>query len=156
MPKISDSEVSEIVNCHRKKRDLNTTNDSALSSDQKMDISLLDPQFDKWMMDNEALNGVLNQRVTKQKNVEFRQRCEAWKKRVSERKRIKKRTLEQGRKIREDFEIFLKDIETDSHAIRACQSDFHNLVEDLQTTRKDEKIHNDFLAQVTDLSVLET
>ena len=71
-------------------------------------------------MDNEALNGVLNQRVTKQKNVEFRLRCEAWKKRVNERKRIKKRTLEQGKKIREDFEVFLKDIETDSHAIRAC------------------------------------
>jgi hypothetical protein len=65
VPKMSESEIGEIVNVHRKKKDLNTTNDSALSNDSKMDISLLDAQFDKWMMDNEALNGVLNQRVTK-------------------------------------------------------------------------------------------
>jgi hypothetical protein len=48
LPKITEQEVGEILNAHRKKRDLNTTNDSIISNDTKMDISLLDPQFDKW------------------------------------------------------------------------------------------------------------
>lgn len=60
VPKITENEVNDILNAHRKKKDLNATTDSALSSDVKMDIGLLDPQFDKFMMDNEALNGVLN------------------------------------------------------------------------------------------------
>jgi hypothetical protein len=97
-------------------------------------------------MDQEALSGVLNVRVTKQKNVEFRQKCEAWRKRQNERKRIKKRTFEQGKKIRQDFETYLKNFESDRDIVTNCQTDYHNLVEDLMKTRKCEKIENDLLS----------
>lgn len=107
-----DSEISEILYAHKKKQGVNTTTDSVMSNDPRMDITLLDPQFDKWLMDNEALNGVLNARVTKGKNQEFRLKLNAWKSRVTERKRIKKRTFEQGKKIRDDFQNFIKDLDT--------------------------------------------
>lgn len=69
---MAESEIYEILSAHRKKQGLNQTNDSFTSSDMRMDMTLLDPQFDKWIMDQEALSGVLNVRVTKQKNVEFK------------------------------------------------------------------------------------
>lgn len=49
------------------------------------------------------MSGVLNPALTKKKNVEFRQKLEAWKRRKPERKRIQTRLFEQGKKIREEF-----------------------------------------------------
>lgn len=94
MPKITDSEVVEIMNAHKKKKDLNSTDLSISSNEIRMDVSLLDSQFDKFLLDQESLNGVLNSKVTKQKNAEFRLKIEAWKKRVIKRKKTKLRTIE--------------------------------------------------------------
>lgn len=101
------------------------------------------------------MNGVLNARVTKQKNQEFKLKLDAWKKRPNERKRIKKRTFEQGKKVREDFEHFIRSFDHDGQTIRNCQGDYHNLVEDLQKTRKEEKTFNDLLQLLPDVGVLE-
>lgn len=43
VPKMLDSEISEILYAHRKKQGLNQTNDSIMSNDVRMDVSLLDP-----------------------------------------------------------------------------------------------------------------
>jgi len=93
IPKITDSEVVEIMNAHKKKKDLNSTDLSISSNEIRMDVSLLDSQFDKFLLEQESLNGVLNSKVTKQKNDEFRSKLNAWEKRVIKRKKTKLRTI---------------------------------------------------------------
>jgi hypothetical protein len=38
----------------------------------RLELSQLDPLFDKWLIENEAMSGILNQGVTKKNNFEFR------------------------------------------------------------------------------------
>ena len=45
----------------------------------------------------------MNVKLIKQKNVEFRQKLDVWKKRLDERKRQIKRIFEHGKKAREAF-----------------------------------------------------
>ena len=113
MPKITDSEVVEIMNAHKKKKDLNSTDLSISSNEIRMDVSLLDSQFDKFLLDQESLNGVLNSKVTKQKNAEFRLKIEAWKKRVIKRKKTKLRTIELYQAIQKDFQKFITEFENE-------------------------------------------
>lgn len=56
-------------------------------ADPRVDINVLDAIFDKWYKDQEAVSGVLNVKVTRNKNIEFRKTLESWKKRVKERAR---------------------------------------------------------------------
>ena len=81
------------MNAHKKKKDLNSTDLSISSNEIRMDVSLLDSQFDKFLLEQESLNGVLNSRVTKQKNDEFRSKLNAWEKRAIKRKKTKLRTI---------------------------------------------------------------
>lgn len=60
----------------------------------KLDLSLIDAQFDKWVREEETLSGVLNIKLTKTKNTDLKMKFEAWKKRSTERVRIKKRTFD--------------------------------------------------------------
>ncbi len=46
-----------------------------MSSEIKVDIAQLDPLFDKWLLDNEAMSGVLNPKVTKENNKCFVLKC---------------------------------------------------------------------------------
>lgn len=43
-------------------------------------------------------------KLIKQKNVEFRQKLDAWKKRLEERKRVQKRAHEHGKRLRAAFD----------------------------------------------------
>ena len=56
-----------------------------------MDLTTIDAMFDKWYREEEALSTVLNMKVIKQKNIDLRQKIEAWKRRLDERKRLQKR-----------------------------------------------------------------
>ena len=60
----------------------------------KLDLTLIDAQFDKWVREEETLSGVLNIKLTKTKNTDLKLKFEAWKKRSAERVRIKKRTFD--------------------------------------------------------------
>ena len=60
----------------------------------KLDLTLIDAQFDKWVREEETLSGVLNVKLTKTKNTDLKLKFEAWKKRSAERVRIKKRTFD--------------------------------------------------------------
>lgn len=74
-------DVPGIVSAFRRRNKdmLNTTQDSAASAgDGKMDLTLLDPLFDKFLKDQEALSGVLNPLVTKKNNESFRKKLTSW------------------------------------------------------------------------------
>lgn len=101
------------------------------------------------------MSGVLNPKVTKENNKCFVLKCQAWTRRAKERKLIKKRTFDQGKKIRADFEGMLQEFPQERQVLQRCLTDYHNLVEDLQTTRKQEKVSNDFLAQLSQQATLE-
>jgi hypothetical protein len=60
----------------------------------------LDILFDKWYLEELTLSGVLNVKVTKMKNLDFRLKMDAWRKRDKERDRMKKRVFEHGGQIR--------------------------------------------------------
>ena len=48
----------------------------------------MDALFDKWFKEEENLSGALNMKLIKQRNMELRQKLEAWKKRLDERRRV--------------------------------------------------------------------
>lgn len=101
------------------------------------------------------MSGVLNQGLTKKKNVEFRQKLESWKKRKPERKRIQARTFEQGKQIREELQKLLVDFEHDKSPVADALVQFENVVEDLQRVRKEEKVCNDLLSLLPESSLVE-
>lgn len=68
--------------------------------DLKLDLAVVDNGFDKWYKEEENLSGALNMKLIKQKNLEFRMKLDAWKKRGEERKRHIKRTFDHGKKLR--------------------------------------------------------
>ena len=68
--------------------------DSQTSQFIRIDVTLIDQQFDKWIREEETLSGVLNVKLTKQRNTELKQKYDAWRRRISERQRIKKRTFD--------------------------------------------------------------
>ena len=98
MPQINDTDFTDIMAVFKKKGgNANTlTREDSLNKDlreqARIDLNELDKLFDKWLIENESLTGALNQNLTKKKNAELRLRIEAWRKRVNERARIKKRT----------------------------------------------------------------
>jgi hypothetical protein len=101
VPKAIEADLLEIFNFYGKKN--STFMPELDAAPSRLDLAVLDTHFDKWLIENEALSGVMNRDLTKRKNQEFRQRLEAWKRRANERKRYKKRIFDQGKKIREEF-----------------------------------------------------
>lgn len=81
MPKVEEKEINDTFRaCIPKKSSMNHSqilddslsvseiNRSSIIDNRQADVTLLDPLFDKWFIDQEALNGVLNVKVTKDKN----------------------------------------------------------------------------------------
>lgn len=52
----------------------------------RIDIQILDNLYQKWIEEDQTLNGVLNSKITKQLNMDFRFKIESWKRRKQERK----------------------------------------------------------------------
>lgn len=102
-PRASEADLTEMFNFYGKKNQNSSFMPELDAAPTRLDLGVLDTHFDKWLIENEALSGVLNRDLTKRKNQEFRQRLEAWKRRANERKRYKKRIFDQGKKIREEF-----------------------------------------------------
>ena len=80
----------------------------------------MDLDFNTWFQKEESLNGVLNMKVIKQKNADLRQKLEAWKKRAEERKRLKRRTFEHGKKLREIFSKLSHDFNIEKEKVIEC------------------------------------
>ena len=124
-------------------------------ADPRVDISVLDGIFDKWYKDQEAVSGVLNVKVTRNKNIEFRKTLESWKKRVKERARQKKRIFERGKQLRAAFENYQDYFDIDKEKIVSCSIHYNDLTESLAKERKEEKIINDLLIKLPESTYIE-
>ena len=51
-----------------------------------LDTGILDQMYEKWAQEDDSLSGVLNVKLTKAKNADFRLKMDAWKNRATERK----------------------------------------------------------------------
>lgn len=60
--------------------------------DIKLDVGILDTAYEKWAKEDDSLSGVMNAKLTKVKNADIRLKLDAWKNRVTERKKQKKLT----------------------------------------------------------------
>ena len=72
--------------------------------DIRLDLTIFDNIYDKWAAEDDSLSGVLNTKLTKQKNADFRLKLDSWKNRKTERKNLKKRWFEHGKSLRKCFE----------------------------------------------------
>jgi hypothetical protein len=61
------------------------------NSNFKLDLQIMDNAYEKWLREEDSLQGVLNVKMIKAKNTDFKQKIDAWKRRVDERRRVKKR-----------------------------------------------------------------
>lgn len=69
-------------------------------NDIRLDLTILDNMFDKWMAEDDSLSNDLNPKFIKQMNVDLRLKIESWVNRKAERKNIKKRWFEHGKALR--------------------------------------------------------
>ena len=106
---------------------------------------MVDGFFDKWFREEENLSGALNMKLIKQRNVELRQKLDAWKKRVEERRRVQRRAFEHGKRLRGAFEKTQDDFNIEKEKVIACVIDYNQFHEGKERTEKEEKIINDFL-----------
>ena len=70
----------------------------------RLDLQIVDAIYDKWASEDDSLSGVLNTKLTKQKNADFRLKLDSWKNRTTERKNLKKKWFEHGKALRKCFE----------------------------------------------------
>lgn len=107
------------------------------------------------------MSGVLNVKVIKQKNVDLRLKLDTWRKRMEERKRLKKRTYEHGKKLREVFIKFSHDFTIEKDKVLDCIIHYNQYCEDKTSFEIQEKVVNDFLcmlpesAQILEIKDLE-
>ena len=130
--------------------------DDSVMTDPRVDINILDGLFDKWFKDQEAVSGVLNIKVTRNKNIEFRKTLESWKKRTKERLRLKKRIFERGKQLRAAFEKYQDYFDIDKEKIVSCSINYNDMTESLAKERKEEKVLNDLLARLPESTYIET
>jgi hypothetical protein len=116
----------------------------------RLDLIPVDAMFDKWYREEEALSTVLNMKVIKQKNIDLRQKLEAWKRRLEERKRLQKRASTQYQKLKTAMERHQEDFNMEKERVIACVLSFLQFYEDKEQIEKEEKIINDFLCQLPD------
>lgn len=106
--------------------------------------------FKKWKDEESSLSEILNTKLTKIRNQEWRNKLESWKARKSERASIKKRFLEQEVAMREflqsQFELFTNAKKT----VYDCQVKYDEFVNNTRFFRKDAKVINNFLAEIPD------
>lgn len=118
----------------------------------KFDLTALDERYSKWAQEDDSLSGVLNVKLTKQKNQEFRDKLKAWRARKQERKIQKKRRFEQMVQLREAFEQQRALYQTGSNQgkIAAVIDEFNQFDDAYKTLCKECKVINDFLAELPD------
>lgn len=85
-------------------------------------------------------------KVIKQKNADLKLKLEAWKKRLEERKRLKRRTFEHGKKLREIFSKLSHDFNIEKEKVIECIINYNYLAEEKDKYDLEEKIINDFLS----------
>jgi len=118
--------------------------------DLRLDLAIMDQQYAKWAEEDQSMASILGNKQTKQRNLDFRQKLESWKKRVVERKAKGKSTVDQGLLLRNFFDDQLKQYNQDRDRVEKCIQDYNNFAEDMKLRRKENKVINDFLANLPD------
>ena len=67
----------------------------------RLDLHVVDAMFKKWKDEESSLSEILNTKLTKIRNQEWRNKLESWRARKSERASIKKRFQEQAEAMKE-------------------------------------------------------
>jgi len=110
----------------------------------------LDDKYAKWAQEDDSMSGVLNVKLTKIKNADFRLKLDAWRHRRQERKIQKKRRYEQMVLLREEFERYRQLFTTGSNQekIAICIHDFSEFDEEFKHLYKEVKVINDFMCEL--------
>jgi hypothetical protein len=114
----------------------------------KLDLTIVDGLYDKWAAEDDSLSGVLNVKLTKQKNADFRLKLDSWKNRKTERKNLKKRWFEQGKGIRKSFEESKSLFNMDKNLLLDCIDKYNIFCDDNAKLVKETKIINNFLCEL--------
>lgn len=67
----------------------------------RLDLSILDASYKKWLEEDASMGEILDTKVTKAKNAAFRQKLDSWKNRLNDRVAIKKRNADHGKQLRD-------------------------------------------------------
>ena len=108
--------------------------------DLKLDLAIVDNTFDKRFKEEESLNGVMNMKLIKIKNIDFRLKLEAWKRRLDERSRQLRRAFEHGKKLRTVFDKYQDDFNREKERVISCVLDYNTFTEVKDKTQKDQKV----------------
>jgi hypothetical protein len=121
-------------------------------NEMRVDVALLDQLYDKWAEEDDSMSDVLNVKITKSKNADFRLKIDAWRARAKERKANHKRNFEHGKALRDVMERQLQNFNLDRDKMHECISAYNVLAEDMKARYKENKIINNFLAELQDAS----
>ena len=116
-----------------------------------LDLGILDAIYFKWAQEDD-MSGVLNVKLTKAKNADFRLKMDQWKARKNERKQGKKRMFENGKALRAEFEKSKTLFNMDRELILKCLDEFYDFDEKAEMLRKDNKTINNFLGELPETS----
>jgi hypothetical protein len=117
-------------------------------ADLRMDMGIVDSQYQKWADEDDNLSGVLNVKITKQKNADLRLKIEAWKNRQNERKSIKKRNYDHGKALREFFNKSIETFNLEKERVVECLDNYYTFVEDMKKLARENKLINNFLGEL--------
>jgi predicted CopG family antitoxin len=99
-------------------------------NDIRLDLSIVDNIYDKWAQEDDSLSGVLNTKLTKQKNADFRLKLDAWKNRETERKKLKKTWFEHGKGLRKCYEESKRLFNMDKNLLLECIDKYNVFCDD--------------------------
>ena len=117
-------------------------------ADLRMDMGIVDGQYQKWADEDDNLSGVLNVKITKQKNADLKLKIEAWRNRQNERKGIKKRNYDHGKALREFFKKSIETFNLEKERVVACLDNYNTFVEDMKKLARENKLINNFLSEL--------
>lgn len=117
-------------------------------SEMRIDLGIMDNQYQKWADEDDSMSGVTNVKITKQKNADLKLKIESWKNRKNERKTTKKRNFDHGKALREFFSKSIENFNLDKDRVIECLNIYNTFVDDRNKLIKDNKLINNFLSEL--------
>ena len=114
----------------------------------KIDLVEFDKLYEKFALTDDDMSNLINVKITKTKNTEFRLKLDAWKNMINNRKLLKKRAFEHGKAIRQSFESSLALFTLDRERIYKCSDEYNKFYDEKTKNEKDQKTINNFLSEL--------
>ena len=102
-----------------------------------LDLALLDAEYRKFASNDENMSDLINPKMTKARNFDFRLKLDSWKTLANTRKNLKKRAFEHGKALRKHFEEFQNLFTMDKHRVLSCINEYNSLCDDKTKHAKD-------------------